>query len=372
MRLIIGLVAVLAGCAFAAASVLAAGSPAGGPVGTGGRPQAPPRSALQPPPIGPSNVQAADALPVPPGTTERVSVTDAEKQANAVSGGVTALLAGANADQAISGDGRWVAFVSNASNLTPGGSTPGNLFLRDRQDGTTRAIPWINGVPFPAGVIAAEPAINADGSVVAFTVVITTTIRGIAVVGGEVRPYVLVWDRLTGVTELVSKDASGTAVPGFQPSISADGLYIAYTQWGPEATPPPTPTPLPNTAPSISNLTSSKACIDNGSGPSVISVNATDPDGDALTLGMSLYWTDGVGNTFYAFPPPTMSFAGGNTWTYTLSASEIASHGWSGYVHYAVTARDARGLDSATLRDNPFLDPQTNSVQYAPSGCTIL
>ena len=319
----------------------------------------------------PSNGLAADGLPAPLGTTERVSVADDERQGDAASGGASTLIDSSNSDQAISGDGRWVAFVSSASNVAPGGDRPGLLYLRDRQDATTMVIPWIGGGPFPPAVAtAAEPSISRDGSVIAFTVLVTTALRGVAVVGGSVTPYVLLWDRGTG-TELVSMDASGAAVPGFQPSLSADGNHVAYTQWGPEATPPTTPTPPPNNAPSIANLASSRACIDTASPTSTISVTATDPDGDALALRIRLSWTDSFGNTFFRFPA-AMAYAGGTTWTYDIRAGDIASYGWSGQIHYAVTARDARGADSGTLTDNPFLDPQTNSVNYASSGCTIL
>jgi hypothetical protein len=315
---------------------------------------------VTPEPIGPPAALLAEPLPSPPGTTERVSVANNENQANSGSGGVTNLIDAANGDQAISGDGRWVAFVSTATNLVPGGSQPGGLFLRDRQDGTTTAIPWINGVPFPEGVVAAEPAINRDGSVVAFTVIIETTLRGVAVVAGEATPYVLAWDRATG-TELVSMDDLGQPSPGYQPSISADGRYVAYTRWAPQATPPP------NTAPSIANLRASPACIDAASPASTVTVTATDPDGDPLNVRIQLSWNSAVR------PPVLMTPAGGNSWTYQVTTGDLNAFGWtSGQIHYAVTAQDSRGADSNTLTDNPFLDPPTNSIIYQPSGCTIL
>jgi hypothetical protein len=241
-------------------------------------------------PIGPPTALLAEPLPSPPGTTERVSVANNENQGNSGSGGVTNLVDAANGDQAISGDGRWVAFVSTATNLVPGGSQPGGLFLRDRQDGTTTAIPWINGEPFPAGVVAAEPAINGDGSVVAFTVIIETTLRGVAVVAGEATPYVLAWDRATG-TELVSVDDLGAPAPGYQPTVSADGRYVAYTRWAaPAATPPPD-----TTGPVLSGLaiTGALNCFTNqfcifvtpGCGPpnsAQVGITATDPAGVSL------------------------------------------------------------------------------------------
>ena len=315
---------------------------------------------VQPQPAGPPNAVPADPLPSPPGTTERVSITDEDGQANSGSGGISSLIASANADQAISGDGRWVAFVSTATNLTSGGSQPGGLFLRDRQDGTTTAVPWINGEPFPTGVVAAEPTINQDGSVVAFTVIVITTLRGVAVVGGEATPYVLAWDRAVG-TELVSMDDLGQPSPGFQPSISADGRYVAYTRWAPQATPPP------NTAPSISNLRANPTCIDAVSPASTVTVTAIDPDGDPLNVRIQLSWNSA------SRPPVLMTRAGENNWTYQVTIGDLNAFGWtSGQIHYAVTAQDSRGADSPTLTDNPFQDPPTNAIIYQPSGCTIL
>jgi hypothetical protein len=237
----------------------------------------------------------AEPLPTPPATTERVSVGDNEGQGNAGSGGVTDLVDQSNGDQAISADGRWVAFVSTATNLIPGTDlAPGRLYLRDRQNGTTSAIPFFGrGGIWPPNVIAAEPSISADGGVVAFTAIAAGTTTGIAGPTGPT-PYVLVWDRQTNTTTIVSMDAGGTAVPGFQPSVSGDGRYVAYTQWAaPTAPPTPPPTATPDTTgPLLTNLTITGASICNGNqfcifpnppcGPpnsATISVTATDPSG---------------------------------------------------------------------------------------------
>ena len=274
---------------------------------------------VTPEPIGPPAALLADPLPSPPGTTTRVSVANNENQGNSGSGGVTNLVDAANGDQAISGDGRWVAFVSTATNLVPGGSQPGGLFLRDRQDGTTMAIPWIGGEPFPAGVVAAEPAINRDGSAVAFTVIIETTLRGVAVVAGEATPYVLVWDRATG-TSLVSMDDRGAPAPGYQPSISADGRYVAYTRWAaPAATPPPD-----TTGPLLSGLAIAGAlnCFENqfcifvtpGCGPpnaAQVSITATDPAGVSL---VRLWYRYGFAG---AYAQASLTQAG-DRWTGTI------------------------------------------------------
>src|SRR5690348_9439929 len=91
------------------------------------------------------------------GTTERVSVSSREAQGNDTSVGPT-----------ISGDGRFVGFVSSATNLVPG-DTNGlvDIFLRDRQRGTTlRVSVGQNGEQQNAGNLAYALARN--GRSVAF------------------------------------------------------------------------------------------------------------------------------------------------------------------------------------------------------------
>jgi len=86
-------------------------------------------------------------------TTERVSVSSTEQQADANS----------NGNSAMSADGRFVAFDSDASNLAPN-DTNGtqDVFVRDRQLGTTtRVSVRSNGTQSPKP-ISAVSSINAD------------------------------------------------------------------------------------------------------------------------------------------------------------------------------------------------------------------
>ena len=278
---------------------------------------------------------ATAPLPTPPGTTGRVSVGTDGQQGGAGSGGVSAVFESMNGDQAISSDGRWVAFASAATNLTPGQPRPaGGIFLRDRQTGTTVAIPWVDGAVFPAGVVAAEPAISGDGAVVAFTVIVTTTGASRVVALPSSRPYVLAWDRGTNLTELVSMDANARPTPGYQPSISADGRYVAYTRWHVDTTPPV-----------LSNLTTdgfpsggqyfvfgpSAPCTPHAA---TITVTATDPDDAVSSVTLSYQPRNGAVST------QAMSNVGGTTWRATI----VVQDAWStGQITYWVVGRDSNG-----------------------------
>jgi hypothetical protein len=276
-------------------------------------------------PAGAVVAQLAEPIPTPPGTTQRQSVGDDEAQANTQSGGATELIAAANGDQAISADGRWVAFVSTASNLIPGTTQPpGRVYLRDRLNGTTTALPFVGRGGWPTTVTAAEPAISADGGVVAFTAIVVGTVGGIAGPTGA-QPYVVAWDRTTNVTELVSMDGAGSAVPGFQPAVSGDGRFVTYTQWAaPAVTPPPD-----TTGPFLSNLTITGAGVCYGNqfciypnppcGPphaGTVSVTATDPAG----VGQIQLWYRYGFSGGYASAPLSRT---GDTWSGTIGVGGV-------------------------------------------------
>ncbi len=87
-------------------------------------------------------------------TTEIVSLSDDEQQGN-----------GWSHSASISADGRYVAFVSSATNLTDDGG-PG-VFVRDRLLGTTTRVD-VSDAGEPANGYTARVSISADGTTVAF------------------------------------------------------------------------------------------------------------------------------------------------------------------------------------------------------------
>jgi Tol biopolymer transport system component len=126
----------------------------------------------------------------------------------------------------ISADGRFVAFVSGATNLI-GGDTNGraDIFVHDRQTGVTERVS-VDSDGTEATDDSESPSISADGRFVAFdseaTDLVADDINGV--------PDIFVHDRQTGVTERVSVDSAGNeaAATSLLPSISADGRYVAF------------------------------------------------------------------------------------------------------------------------------------------------
>ena len=127
---------------------------------------------------------------------------------------------------AISADGRYVAFWSGASNLVPGDTNEHyDVFVRDRQLGTTdRVSVASNGTQ--ANGDSAFPAISADGRYVTFESEASNVVPGDTNHARDV----FVRDLRSGTTERVSVATDGTQANGDSliPAISADGRYVAF------------------------------------------------------------------------------------------------------------------------------------------------
>jgi Tol biopolymer transport system component len=154
------------------------------------------------------------------GKTERVSVTTSGTEANDYS-----------YEPSISADGRYVAFYSYATNLVPG-DTNGeyDIFERDRQTGTTTRV----SVDATGGQLngpSISPSYSADGRYMAFLSYASNLVPG----DTNQQPDVFVRDRLTGQSERVNVSSSGvpTGLRGHSedPSISANGRYVVFQSY---------------------------------------------------------------------------------------------------------------------------------------------
>jgi Tol biopolymer transport system component len=159
--------------------------------------------------VGASSAPASAAA-----ATERVSVSSSEAEAKGVSG-----------EPALSADGRFVAFVSSASNLVAGDINGTEVFVRDRVDGSTERVA-VDAAGNQATRASMQPAISADGRFVAFTSVAPNLVPG----DTNGRDDIFVKDRLTGAVERVSVTSTGKqalAASG-RPAISDDGRFVAF------------------------------------------------------------------------------------------------------------------------------------------------
>lgn len=105
------------------------------------------------------------------GTTERVSVASDGTEGNGQSGFVD--------PPAISGDGRFVAFASGASNLVPGdGNNFVDMFLHDRASGETTRVSVASDGSEGNAPAAHWPSVSSDGSVVIFASLATNLVAG--------------------------------------------------------------------------------------------------------------------------------------------------------------------------------------------------
>jgi Tol biopolymer transport system component len=138
--------------------------------------------------------------------------------------------AGDSISPSLSADGRWLAFASTAP-LDPAAKTgsadrPRRIFLRDLLRGTTRLVSRARGGAAANGD-SSYPAVSADGRFVAFASDASNLVSGDDRNRGA---DVFLFDRETEAIARVSRGADGSSPSGvsIHPAISADGRYIAF------------------------------------------------------------------------------------------------------------------------------------------------
>jgi len=152
------------------------------------------------------------------GTTERVSVSSVEAQEKG----------GGSGSPSISGDGRYVAFGSSATNLVAGDTnSAGDVFLRDRSLGKTKRVS-VSSTGQQGNAHSSDPAMSADGSAVAFWSSATNLTSDTWSGSGQIFVRYLV----TGVTKLASVSSTGAGPNDsgveLPPGLSSDGLIVGF------------------------------------------------------------------------------------------------------------------------------------------------
>ncbi|HEX6899452.1 MAG TPA: hypothetical protein VF789_07060 [Thermoanaerobaculia bacterium] len=137
----------------------------------------------------------------------------------------------------LSADGRYVAFVSAATDLVTGTVDPNtscDVFLFDRVAGSTVLVGRTDLACEAPGfsVPSADLRMSPDGRWVAFTSRAGDLVPGQRETEGFGTLDVFLWDRVSRSTVLVSRSNAGAAVAGnaesFAPKVSADGRYVAF------------------------------------------------------------------------------------------------------------------------------------------------
>jgi len=149
-------------------------------------------------------------------TTRRVSVTSNGTQGNYGSG-----------SPSISGDGRYVAYYSEASNLVTGDTNNAyDVFVYDTQLNTIRRVSVAsNGTQ--GNDYSYSPSISGDGRYVAYQSSASNLVTGDTNYSDDV----FVYDTQLNTTRRVSVTSEGTQGnnASYSPSISHNGRYVAYT-----------------------------------------------------------------------------------------------------------------------------------------------
>ncbi|MBF0185877.1 MAG: DUF4347 domain-containing protein, partial [Magnetococcales bacterium] len=127
----------------------------------------------------------------------------------------------------VSADGRYVAFLSDSSNLVAGDANENSdIFLRDTKTGQT-SIVSVDSTGNQGNGRSHSPAISADGRYVAFASNSSNLVAGDTNGASDI----FLRDVQNGQTSIISVDSSGSQSNGYSAdlSISADGRFVVFT-----------------------------------------------------------------------------------------------------------------------------------------------
>ncbi|HEY3570271.1 MAG TPA: hypothetical protein VGP73_20240 [Thermoanaerobaculia bacterium] len=156
-----------------------------------------------------------------------------------------AAASGDSLEPAISADGRWVAFSSEASDLVAGvtdANRASDVFLWDRTTGARILVSRSAGsAKRTANDFSNHPALSADGRYVLYESAATDLVAGQADDPGSGTIDLFLFDRVAGATALVthSRGSLNQAAGGLEdpsPALSADGRWVAFTSRRPDLT----------------------------------------------------------------------------------------------------------------------------------------
>jgi Tol biopolymer transport system component len=137
--------------------------------------------------------------------------------------------AGVSGKSSISADGRYVAFSSSADNLVPGDTNHDHdVFVRDRQTGAITRVS-VDSAGVPGNGPSGPASISGDGRYVVFASDATNLVAGDTNKAGDI----FLHDMQTGVTSRITVNLFGEQADSdsYHPVISADGQHVAYDSY---------------------------------------------------------------------------------------------------------------------------------------------
>jgi len=243
---------------------------------------------------------------------------------------------GSSIQAALSADGLYVAFASDATNLV-GSDTNGlrDVFLRDVAGGTTIRVSvgpgGIQSVGSAAGGASRAPSITADGRYIAFGSDATNLVVGDTNFVSDV----FVFDRISSTTRRLSVAGSGgqgldpSGAPfnlgSFNPSFSSTGRFVTYASLADNITP----------GDAFGQYGALAAATIAGGG--VAAINVTNPGGGRP-------FSNGITATLYNTVPNVVLSGGGGS---GASATAILSNGTFGFITGITVTNPGTGYASA-------------------------
>lgn len=132
----------------------------------------------------------------------------------------------------ISGNGRYVAFTSDATDIVPGltdGNAKSDVFLRDRATGTTVCMSKSSAANATGSNLSLEPRLSADGKFATFQSFSNNLVTGLT--DSNAKEDIFLYEVATGIVRCVTVSTAGnTTANNTSPncSISQDGRYVAF------------------------------------------------------------------------------------------------------------------------------------------------
>jgi VCBS repeat-containing protein len=266
--------------------------------------------------------------------------TDTTMLVSRASGATGAKSNGESFDIALSGDGRFAAFDSAATNLSPDdGDANQDVYVRDLQANTTTLVSRATGVSgAKSNGSAALPAVSDDGRFVAFV----SDATNLDPSDGDTTPDVFVRDLLTGTTTLVSRAAGANGAKGngisIYPALSGDGRFVTFMSRASNLHPDDTDANEDvfrrqlggNSEPSAaadSYTTAENTPLTVGS-PGVLA-NDSDPDSDPLTaqvVSQPSHGTLSLGADGSFTYTPASTYSGSDSFAYKASDGALDSN----------------------------------------------